>query len=263
MRGGKRILSVIAALSVLLVVSAVLASGVVDFSKFSLLNAPRTMEPASRTVSVFVDPAYVNDATNQSGSFFTVHVNISSVTDLFTWQINLTFNKAIVNVNKVIRNEFLARSPNLTSSEVLGLVINSTDNTKGYSGFAETILGNIAGIDGNGRLVSIEFLVVGYGSTDITVSLTGTLATTLLNRTGGTITFTKTDGYFRNKYGGDVNGDRWVTSVDFSVLQGAYGSKAPPPPSSYDREADFNLDGYITSFDFSVLQGNYGKYFPP
>jgi len=262
MRGRKRILSITAILLLVLIVSAVFASGVVDISKFSLINAPGTVEPASSTALVFVDPAYVNDATKQSGSKFTVHVNISGASDLYTWHVNVTFNKNILSVSKIFPGEFLRRSPNLTASEVLpgGFVINSTDNTKGYSGFAESILGTITGQTGNGRLASIEFLVVGYGSTDLTISLTGILATTLLSSTGGAITFTTTNGYFRNKYGGDVNGDRWVTSADFSVLQGAYGSSKGQP--AYNREADFNLDGYITSADFSVLQGNYGKYFP-
>jgi len=66
------------------------------------------------------------------------------------------------------------------------------------------------------------------------------------------------DGTVRVTIPGDCNGDKFVTSADFSILQGAYGSKAPPPPSPYDIRADFNEDGYITSADFSVLQGNYG-----
>ncbi len=65
------------------------------------------------------------------------------------------------------------------------------------------------------------------------------------------------DGNVLVKFPGDANGDGYVTSADFSILQGAYGSITGQP--SYDIRADFNGDGYISSADFSVLQGNYGK----
>jgi hypothetical protein len=68
------------------------------------------------------------------------------------------------------------------------------------------------------------------------------------------------DGYFRNKHPGDVDGDKYVGSADFSRLAGAYGVIIGD--SAYDREVDFDLDGYIGSADFSALAGNYGKTFP-
>ena len=193
-------------------------------------------------------------------------MNISEVTDLFSWQINMSWDQSILNVSRIIAGEFLLRtaSENRTAAYQLGYVINATDNAGGYTGMGESILGEVLGISGNGTLVSVEFLVTGYGSTDLTISLTGTLATTLLNSTygahGETISFTNTDGYFRNKYPGDVDGDKYVGSADFSVLAGAYGSSSGQP--AYDREADFDLDGYVGSADFSVLAGNYGKSFP-
>ncbi len=56
---------------------------------------------------------------------------------------------------------------------------------------------------------------------------------------------------------GDIDGDGYVGSADFSVLAGAYGSSQGDP--AYNAQADFDGDGYVGSADFSVLAGNYGN----
>jgi hypothetical protein len=257
MRGRTKALSAVAIVAVFALTSMIFTAQLVDVSKMSLFSP--FVEPDAGSANVFVNPKNTLDSTKQTGSFVTVYINITGVSDLYTWQFNLTYNKNILNVYLITSGILLGATKD-TSSEALGSVINATDNTKGNSGFAETILGNVAGVSGSGRLVSIQFRVVGYGSTDLIISLTGSLATTLLDSTGATITPIKTDGYFRNKYPGDINGDKYVGSGDFSVLQGAYGSTFGAP--AYNREADFNMDGYIGSGDFSTLQGNYGKTFP-
>jgi len=55
---------------------------------------------------------------------------------------------------------------------------------------------------------------------------------------------------------GDLDGDGYVGSADFSLLAAHYGErfKSPPYPT-----ADINWDGYVDSADFSLLAGNYGK----
>jgi hypothetical protein len=111
------------------------------------------------------------------------------------------------------------------------------------------------GIDDDATLVWVEFLIQSYGSSGLILWDTG-MADSFTNP----IVHTTTNGYFRNKYPGDVNGDKYIGSGDFSILQGAYGSSVGAP--AYNREADFNMDGYIGSGDFSTLQGNYGKTFP-
>jgi len=56
---------------------------------------------------------------------------------------------------------------------------------------------------------------------------------------------------------GDVNGDKYVTSTDFNMLAGAYGTSKGQP--AYKSEADIDDDSYVGSADFSILAGNYGK----
>ena len=211
-----------------------------------------------------MDPAYYyKDYSLQPvGTKFTVHINISEFSDLFTWQVNMTWNKAILNVSRIIKSEFLARSPNQTSSEVLGLVINATSNAKGTAGFSETILGNIAGVNepaggGTGRLVSVEFLVVGYGSCDLFIRTTGRLNTTLVTSTGAITLPPTANGYFSNKILGDVNGDRIVDGSDFSLMGGAY--RSTPGASNWNRECDINHDGIVDGSDFSLAGANYRR----
>jgi len=56
--------------------------------------------------------------------------------------------------------------------------------------------------------------------------------------------------------GGDVDGDGYVGSSDFSILAGLYGRQfiSPPYPS-----ADINWDGYVGSADFSMMAATYGQ----
>jgi hypothetical protein len=247
-----------------LVVSAVFASGVVTPSKFAL-NTMNIVQPnAPPPNSVAVNPGkIVKDwllaPTYRTGNKFTVVVNVTSVTDLYTWQINMTWsNKTVVSVSKGIGGEFLARSASPTSSEQLGLVINSTDNTKAYSALAETLLGATVGITGTGNLTSIEFSITGYGWTLLTISGTGNLQTTLLNSAGTPITLSAMyGGYFSNRLFGDGNSDRKVSYPDFTLLAGAYGSLLGQP--AYKIQTDFNYDQKVNYDDFVMLAGNYGK----
>jgi len=65
------------------------------------------------------------------------------------------------------------------------------------------------------------------------------------------------DGWVIVTIPGDVDGDYYVGSSDFSRLALAYGCSCEQP--CYDRLVDFDLDCYVGSSDFSILAGNYGK----
>jgi len=65
------------------------------------------------------------------------------------------------------------------------------------------------------------------------------------------------DGWVIVTIPGDVDGDGYCGSTDWSRLAGAYGCSYVQP--SYDPEVDIDGDGYVGSSDFSILAGNYGK----
>jgi len=268
MRGRKKLFILAALLSTLLIIPVVFSSGLVDISNFLLGGSTAsTAGPAVlSTPNVFGET--LADSSKQSGSTFQIDVNITGVTDLFAWQLNVSWDQSLLNLVKAYGGDFLnsVSPPAYTSSSPtpngLGFVINVTDNVEGYTAMGESILGGVPGITGDGQLVSLEFLVVGYGSTDIVIETSGDLPTTLLDSSVSQviITYDKTDGYFRNKYPGDVDGDYLVGSADAGVLNGAYGKSWPDP--LYKREADFDLDGLIGSADAGVLNGAYGITYP-
>jgi len=293
MRGRKRIISLIAVLSVILIVSGVFASGVIDVSKLSLLGGEvEPLSPGPGDIKLFVDsgirypshpvPRYRNgtylDYTKTVGQTVRFHINISSEIgpgkniSLFAWHLNITWDSSILSAKRIFPGEFLNRtaSPDKTAADRLRAigkpwVMNKTDNTKGYSAFADSILRNYPGINGSGRLATIEFTVVGYGSTDISISLTGgTHPTKLLNRGKADITPSSSadifNGYFRNKWPGDVSvesGERIIDFDDFSLVIYWYTYPAGDLTAlyGYNRECDFegDFDGTVDFDDFSLV----------
>lgn len=262
MRGRVRVFSIIAILTVILAVSAVFASGAIAPPKLNTLDL---VQPNSPGTTVFVDPNliikdYINNPGYQVGNKFYVNINVTEMTDLFTWQLNLTWNKAILNFTKrVVYGDFLYRttSPDKTSRTV---PIVGGSNASGYGWVAETILGNYAGISGAGRLVSLEFLVVGYGCSTFTISTSGSLPTQMLNSAGTAISFTTTNGYFKNKLNGDSNGDKTVNILDMGTLSGRW--TGAPGALPYSRDVDNNDDGVINILDMGITSGNWGRTAP-
>jgi len=249
-------------------------------SVFVSLISPTETVPLSSTANVFVDPSFIRNDTLQSGSTFTVLVNVSLVTDLFTWQVNMSWDPSILNVSSLTAGEFLLRttSVNKTASFQIGSVINATDNVEGYTGMADSVLGDEVGISvsGNGTLVSVEFLVVGYGETNLTINAGGTLPTGLLDSTGSTMALTTANGYFQNRFISDIRGpevggsyppDGMVDILDFAFIGLAYGKTSADPDWETYKEADtrgpdppyYLPDGVVDILDFAYCGLEYGK----
>lgn len=256
MRKREKIFVCVAVPLILSVVPFVFSSGYVNLAKLPFLNSNVT---SSSSPTIFVDPSEIVDETLQAGSKFVVRVNVSDMLDLFTWHVKISWDNAILNVSETTYGEFLARteSPSGTSSDVAN--ITGVFNDVGYAWAAETILGEYSGINGNGSLVSIEFLVVGYGSTSLNINITDPLETTLINSTDSKIAFTTVDGYFRNKIQGDANGDGTVDIFDIGTISAHWYPGPPVGPLGYDREADFNLDEAVDIFDIGITSANWGS----
>lgn len=259
---------VVVFLSVLLIVPSVFGFGFFNVSNLRLFSSSNSLSGGTTSkANVFVTPRHVSQdyASLPMGSKFTVNVNASSVADLYTWQVNMTWNKAILNASKISAGDFLLRttSVNKTSSYALGgVVINSTSNAKGWCAMADSILTSVPGITGNGSLVAIQFLVVGYGTTYLNISLTGNLGTSLLNSTGGSIPFTTANGYFDNRIRGDANGDGKVDLYDLATVSAHWYPGPPVGPLGYDIRADMNLDGKVDLYDLALVSANWGRHYP-
>jgi len=260
MKNTKLTCSVAALFYIMLVVPVVLNSNLVDSPGHSIENTTASIVvPTEESAVVFVDPDkivkdYLLNPDFQIGNTFQIHVNISDVTNLFAWNVNATWNPAILNFTKLESyGDFLAQTTSPNGTSRIWDIINANNET-GYAAIGETTLGDYPGVNGSGRLLTAEFLIVGYGSTDLTVSVNGASPTELVDSNIDGISFTVIDGYFSNKVGGDVDGDGDVDPDDFAMFAGAYGTTPPSNP-----ECDLDRDGDIDPDDFAIFAGNYGK----
>ncbi len=134
----------------------------------------------------------------------------------------------------------------------------SPDDASGELLISGITSGSYAGVSGSGCLATVTFQATAYGKT--LLNITDPERTWLKDSDLDFIPFTFEDGYFRNYYPGDVDGDKYVGSADAGVLNGAYGSWRGD--ALYNREADFDDDGYIGSADAGILNGAYGTTYP-
>jgi Cohesin domain len=111
----------------------------------------------------------VAPSTAQQGSVFNIDVMIDDVLDLYAFQFDLSFDPSVLQALSVNEGGLLP-SGGTTFFAVLGDV----DNTTGLiSGIANTLVGPIAGVNGNGLLVSISFrgIAEGVSSVDVVAPL--------------------------------------------------------------------------------------------
>lgn len=249
---------------VIFVATAVFVSGMVDPSKIRLFG-PTPIEPNAGE-TVFIAPSsiikdYINNPGYQIGNTFSVYVNVSSVTDLYSYQVNMTWNPAMLSYTGLTYGEFLARTGSAygTSRSQPTLKAN---NALGCVSVAETILGDVVGITGSGRLFAIQFTVMGYGATGIDISSAGPLPTVLLTSTGSTMSFAATGGYFRNSLTGDVNFDKVINIQDIVKVKFCWYPGPPVGGGGYQRDVDVNYDGAINIQDIVLVKANWGRSTP-
>lgn len=271
MRGRTKVISLATMLAIVLVASLVFAAGLVNVSTLSLFSVPPA-ELQQTTPKVSIEPFrylrdYLNDPGYQIGDTFVIDINITDATDLFSWQVNITwslnqFDRRMLNFTGISAyGDFLARTSSpYGTSRIEKIYI--ANNLTGYASVAETILGDVVGITGSGRLVRLQFLIIDYGVSAITISVAGNLPTMLLNSAGATMTFTTnvtrgSDGFFRNKLDGDANGDAIVDLFDRGALSSRW--TGAPGALPYSRFVDNNDDGFIDIFDRGITSSNWGR----
>jgi hypothetical protein len=142
--------------------------------------------------SIFVHPPVT---TVMLGQNFTVSVNVGNVTDLICWQLNLTFNPAILNVVDIFLpagHVFEGRPKTICPKFI--------DNVEGYVIWC-VLIGPPSPPDppsipfnGSGTMCQIEFMAVGLGVSPIHIDTEGEFCTMLLDTEIEDIPFTPIDG---------------------------------------------------------------------
>jgi len=245
MRPKRRTLIVATLCSILLAVPLVFSLGIVDVSELTE-NLP-FLEPASSTTRLFIEPDeivkdYLLDPGYQINDTFQIHVNVSDVADLYLWNVNLSWSPDILNFTGIVSyGDLLNQTSSSYGTSRMVDIINANNET-GYAVVAESILGDYSGVSGNGSLITIEFLIVGYGSTYLNLSVAESAPTMLLDSFGSDIPFTAVDGYFTN-----------VATHDIAIIN---LTATPPSPSVgetiYINVTVENQGDYTETFDVSV-----------
>lgn len=148
---------------------------------------------------VAIEPAEIKDIS--PGGTFTVNVTVTDVSEVYGWQVNITFNSQILNVENVTEGTFLKQF-NKT------VFMKTIDNTGGY-----VLLSSLffpvpeQGASGGGLLAQVNFTVKGSGSSSLHFEEDGTKLRTVIGDTVVQITdFSTTDASFRNAAGSLLEG---------------------------------------------------------
>lgn len=117
---------------------------------------------ATLIANVGIDP--LNQVVNV-GDSFSVDVYIENVSDLFAYQFDITFDSSIIEAQNITEGAFLS---NVGSTFFLP---GSIDNVGGTVNFnANTLIGFIPGVSGDGLLAHLDFLAIGAGNGSISLS---------------------------------------------------------------------------------------------
>lgn len=99
------------------------------------------------------------------GSMVTLDVNISGVTDLYGFQFDLSFAPSVLSANATTEGPFLP------SGGTTFFVPGTIDNTNGtISATADTLIGAISGVSGDGTLAVVTFTALAAGTSSIDLS---------------------------------------------------------------------------------------------
>ena len=128
-----------------------------------LLLAAITGDSWANPATISLSPASV-DALAVGGTF-TVNVMIADVSNLYGWQINVTFSPSVLSVDSIVEGPFLE-----SVNETMGLQ-RSIDNTLGYvlasCSFKPPYDAIPIGASGSGQLASITFSVKASGGSNL------------------------------------------------------------------------------------------------
>jgi len=105
-------------------------------------------------------------ATVSPGDTFTVDVDITGTTDLYTFGLDLAFDPTVLEATGVSEGAFLTGGGPGTTLFIPGVI----DNVGGTVAFnADTLLGAPAGITGDGTLLVFDFTALNPGTSALTI----------------------------------------------------------------------------------------------
>jgi hypothetical protein len=139
-------------------------------------------EQPLQTAVLYVNPEI---SVAQVGQELTVDIDVSNVTDLYGWELRLSYNNTILNLTDVAEGTFL-RSAGATYFAY------KTSDTADSIKADCTLIGDVPGPEGNGTLATVKFHVQNSGVCPL--NLTDAI---LLSSLSEDMNYTLTNGVFR------------------------------------------------------------------
>jgi len=184
---------------------------------------------------------------------FTVRVNVAEVTALVSWQVNITFNPAVLQAIIAWEGPFL-KQLNPPGTTFLTPAI---DNSAGWITAGAVLKNyNYGGVTGSGTLATVCFKAIGQGNSVLHLDEETTKLRTWDGSTLVPIEHTTVSGFFQYLIG-DANNDGAINVFDILAIKSRWGSTPANP--DWIREYDVNNDDAINVFDILTIKAHWGE----
>lgn len=218
-----------------------------DFSFLSFLNINQSN--AQLVPHIYVDPPLIKDSSKGIGSTFTVNINITNAENLHGWQINMTFNPAVVNTTKpsMIQGTFMSD----VAPTILSKAVDNVDGTLLFSCVFDPnpLTYPPDGAYGDGVLASITFKVKAAERATLLQFVAGTK---LKTRVGEVVidieNFETHDGIFDNR----PIGENVLPVASFSVQPLTANHRGMV---NFDASASYDPDTWLMSYHWDFGDG--------
>jgi hypothetical protein len=193
--------------------------------------------------TIYIDPTPVTTNVCEN---FTVALNVNNVTNLFAWEVKLSFDPTLMECLSVTYGPFLSSN----GVPFVGMPP-SINNTIGEIKVCASInWGSYTpkGVNGSGTLATITFHCTGIGRSSLHLHDTILLSSSAVQ-------------VVPPPNLGDINNDFIVNIKDVIIVALAYWSKPGDP--NWNPAADLNNDGVVDIMDLIIVTQNYGHLYPP
>jgi general secretion pathway protein D len=115
---------------------------------------------------MFADVVVVGPASNPSvGDTFSINVNVTNISDLYAYQLDLTYDPTLLSAVSVSEGPFLA------SGGTTFFIPGTIDNVGGsVTATADALIGAISGVNGSGTLLTFQFTAIGAGTSALNIA---------------------------------------------------------------------------------------------